>query len=119
MVLCEGHNSLNPTRSFLWKLKLALGDDTLDKLVLKAVHNAIYHFYANVVPGHKRIESPSGWGCFLLEGYPTDVRTENLRFLEFLQEAAQSILSAQQQQIFAREAAKVFPGEYPLKESFR
>lgn len=117
--LTEGHNSLNPCRSLVWKLKLALGDDTTDKLVVKAVRTAIHHFYAKVVPGHKRTEAPNGWGCFSLVGYPIDVRTENLRLLEFLQEASKSVLSAPQQQIFAREAAKVFPGEYPLKGSFR
>jgi hypothetical protein len=118
-LLTEEHNSLNPCRTFVWKLNLALGDDANEKLVVTAVRNAIAHFYGKVVPNSKRTPSKIGWGCFTIDGYPIDVRTENLRFLEFLQEAANQVLNAEQKQIFAREAAKVFPGEYPLKQSFR
>ncbi|HOY65665.1 MAG TPA: hypothetical protein PLP29_02190 [Candidatus Ozemobacteraceae bacterium] len=114
-MLEEGHNSLNPTRSFVWKLKLAIGTEATDKIVVAAVKANMYRFFAADVNKYKRKAVDWGWGCFALPDYPTDIRTENLRFLGFLQDAADKLLTADQKAKFAAEAAKIYGSEYPLK----
>ncbi|HOT29535.1 MAG TPA: hypothetical protein PLU72_15275 [Candidatus Ozemobacteraceae bacterium] len=114
-VLREGHNALNPCRSFAWKLKLALGTAATDKLVVAAVRDQVLEYFGKELPRLKRTPSKLGWGCYEYSGYPTDVLTENLRFLGHLQAAADKQLSAAQKAQFAAEAEKIFGAHYPLK----
>jgi len=115
-MLSEGHNSLNPMRSFVWQLRLALNAETVDKLVITAVRQAIRNFFAVDMLKYPRVRlAEKGWGCFTIKGYPVDVTTENLRFLRCLQEAANKQLNAEQKKKFAEIAGKIFAGYYPLK----
>ncbi len=113
-ILGEGHNALNPCRSFIWKLKLALGAAVTDRLVVAAARAQILRYFGTELPRLQRKPSRRGWGCYEYSGYPTDVLAENLRFLGFLQAAADRLLDAGQQKVFAAEAGKVFGREYPL-----
>lgn len=114
--LSEGHNSLNPMRSFVWKLRFAIGDKETDKLVVSAVQSAIGNFFAVDMAKYPRVRLTSkGWGCFTIKGYPVDVTTENLRFLSLLQKAANKQLTSEQKKKFSEVAAQVFAGFYPLK----
>ncbi len=114
-ILGEGHNSLNPCRSFVWKLKLALGTAVTDKLVIAAVRDQLLAYYGKELPRMKRKPSKLGWGCYEYSGYPIDVLTENLRFLGHLQAAADKQLSADQKARFSAEAEKIFGVHYPLR----
>lgn len=114
-VLGEGHNSLNPCRSFAWKLKLALGTSVTDSLVVAATRDLLLQYFGKELPRMKRKPSNLGWGCYEYSGYPTDVLTENLRFLGHLQAAADKQLTADQKKIFANEAEKIFGTWYPLE----
>ncbi len=114
--LSEGHNSLNPMRSFVWKLRLAIGERETDQLVVDAVKAHIYNFYVLEIPKLKRVRlTNKGWGCFTVKGYKTDAETENLRFLKLMQKAADKRLSKENKAKFATEASKIFEGYYPLK----
>lgn len=114
--LSEGHNSMNPTRSFVWKLKLAIGSKETDKLVVAAVKDSIYNFFAVAVPKYKRVRlTEKGWGCFTIKGYPIDVITENIRFLKLLQKAADKQLNASNKKKFVEIASKIYEGYYPFK----
>ena len=114
--LSESHNSLNPMRSFVWKLRFAIGDKETDQLVVHAVRNAIINFFTVDLQKYPRVrKTDSGWGCFTVKGYPIDVVTENVRFLKLMQAAADKMLNAQQKQKFAEVAGTIFAGFYPLK----
>lgn len=113
-ILGEGHNALNPCRSLVWKLKLALGPAVTERLVVAAARAQLMRYFGQELPRLKRKPSRRGWGCYEYQGYPTDVLAENLRFLGFLQAAADRLLNAGQQKVFAAEAGKVFGKEYPL-----
>ncbi|MBU1107971.1 MAG: hypothetical protein KKB51_14960 [Candidatus Riflebacteria bacterium] len=114
--LSEGHNSLNPMRSFVWKLRFAIGDKETDKLVVTAVQNAISNFFSVDMAKYPRVRlTAKGWGCFTIKGYPIDVTTENLRFLNLMQKAADKQLTSEQKKKFSEVAANVFAGFYPLK----
>jgi len=114
--LTGGHNSLNPTRSFVWKLRLAIGEQPVNKLVVAAVKEAIHSFFAVDMPKYPKVRlTKRGWGCFTIKNYPVDVETENLRFLKFLQKAADKQLNSQQKEKFAEIASQIFAGYYPLK----
>lgn len=115
-LLSESHNSMNPMRSFVWKLRLAIGAEPVDKMVVAATRAAIYNFYALEIPKYKRVRlTDNGWGCFTIKGYPVDVVTENIRYLKLLQKEADKQLNAAQKQEFAEIAGKIFAGYYPLK----
>ncbi|MEW6712244.1 MAG: hypothetical protein AB1403_20660, partial [Candidatus Riflebacteria bacterium] len=115
-LLSESHNSLNPMRSFVWKLRLAIGDLPVDKIVAAATREAIYNYFAVDMPKYPRVRmTDRGWGCFTVKGYPVDVETENLRYLKLLQKAADKQFNAQQKEKFAEIAGKIFAGYYPLK----
>ncbi len=114
--LSEGHNSLNPMRSFVWKLRLAIGEQPVNKIVVAAVKEAIFNFFAVDMPKFPKVRlTKRGWGCFTIKNYPDDVETENLRFMKFLQKAANKQLSSQQKEKFAEIASQIFAGFYPLK----
>lgn len=114
--LSEGHNSLNPMRSFVWKLRLAIGSKETDKLVVDAVKNAIFNFFSVDMPKYPKVRlTQKGWGCFTIKGYPVDVVTENIRFLTLLQKAADKQLTAEQKKKFTAIASTIFAGYYPLK----
>ncbi|NLI79549.1 MAG: hypothetical protein GX442_24285 [Candidatus Riflebacteria bacterium] len=113
-ILGEGHNALNPCRSLVWKLKLVLGTAVTDRLVVAAARAQVMRYFGKELPRLKRKPSRLGWGCYVYSGYPTDVLAENLRFLGFLQAAADRLLNAGQKKVFAEEAGKVFGKEYPL-----
>lgn len=114
--LTEGHNSLNPMRSFVWKLRLAIGAREVDQLVAEATRNAVVNFFTVDMQKYPRVRlTKNGWGCFTLKGYPVDVVTENIRFLTLMQKVANKKLNAAQQAKFAEIAGQIFAGYYPLK----
>jgi hypothetical protein len=114
MVMGEGHNSLNPSRSLLWKLKLAIGTDKTDRIFVEAARAQVRHYLAQELPKLKKVSNPAGYGVFNFQGYAIDPLSENLRFLKFLQAAADKHLNAKEKELFAGEAKKVFQQYYPL-----
>ncbi|MFZ5953433.1 MAG: hypothetical protein ACOYXC_22210 [Candidatus Rifleibacteriota bacterium] len=115
-LLSESHNSLNPMRSFVWKLRLAIGALPVDKIVAAATREAIYNYFAVDMPKYPRVRmTDRGWGCFTVKGYPVDVETENMRYLKLLQKAADKQFNTQQKEKFAEIAGKIFAGYFPLK----
>lgn len=115
-LLSEGHNSMNPMRSFVWKLRFAIGEKETDKLVAQATRQAIINFFSVDLPKYPRVRlTDKGWGCFTLKGYPIDVQTENLRYLRLMQKEADKQLNAAQKAKFAEVAGQIFAGFYPLK----
>ena len=109
------HNSLNPIRSFVWLLRHEIGGNEADQIVLEGVKMAITQFFTVDLPKFKRTALPDkGWGCFVLKDYPTDIITENLRFLGFLEKAALKSLNSEQKKKFIKIAGTVFQGYYPV-----
>jgi len=103
----ECHNILNPTRYFIWRLRLDLDGETADKLVLSAARNWISNFVKVDINEYERVEDQYNPGSFLLIDYPSDIASINLRFLKEIQTAA-SFLDTEQKVIFNRAVEEVY-----------
>ena len=106
---CEGHNSLNPTRSFLWQLKHDLRKDIVDGLFFAATTTLVKEFYQVDVHKYDRSESDMrGEQIAYLIDYPSDIVSVNLRFLLHLRAAAHKQLDGDKLAIFQKLARETY-----------
>ena len=105
----EGHNSLNPSRSFVWKLKLALNQQKADDLVYAAVRKYIEHFFSVEIDEYEHDEDNHfEKGAFWLVDYPQDIMSENMRLLCFLKKAADEQLQGEERERFDRFGREIY-----------
>ena len=105
----EGHNSLNPTRSFLWQLKHDLRKDIVDGLLFAATKTLMTEFYQVDVHKYDRSESDMrGEQIAYLLDYPADIVSVNLRFLLHLRAAAHKQLDREKLAIFQKLARDTY-----------
>jgi hypothetical protein len=107
--LTECHNSLNPMRSFIWQLRLAVGSQNTDKIFYAGIKRAILQYF-NDIPKFKKQRIERSFGCFIVKGYPKDVATENLRLLKHFETAAKAVLSKENMVKFNSISQEIFAG---------
>ena len=113
----EGHNSLNPSRSFVWKLKLALNQQKTDDLVYAAVRKYIEHFFKVEIDEYEHKEDNYfEMGAFWVEDYPQDIMSENMRLLRYLRAAADEQLSNEERQLFDEIGRKIYGRHFDSEE---
>ncbi|MBF0544026.1 MAG: hypothetical protein HQM08_06325 [Candidatus Riflebacteria bacterium] len=108
----EDHNILNPIRTLLWHLKLKLGLQIANRIMLGAIEERLKDFFLKDISTYKHKEcSTFSPDAFSLEEYPNDIVSSNQRFYRCLARVAEKILSPSQKSMFD-EVSKTVMGKY-------
>lgn len=110
----EPHNCMNPTRSFIWQVKRAFRLPVTDRLFVDAVNRRLRTFFQADVPRYPHKKTfPQVDDRFILDGYPEDITTANLRFVTEFTAAARLILSPAQREEYNRIGLRIFGRVFP------